>query len=190
MTETTLMTQTPETTEPDAPPTQPGAAEQGAQPAAAERTAPDPAAQASRPQPTEEGRPGHTLPEKYEDFTMPDGVTLDAQAADELKSMAKEAKLSQHQAQRFADLGAKMMQRWQDQHTQTLQQAHQQWVSDAQRDQEFGGDKLAENLGIAKQALDAFGTPQLTQLLNDSGLGNHPEVIRAFYRIGIYTSSK
>jgi len=32
--------------------------------------------------------------------------------------------------------------------------------------------------------MDKFGTPELTKLLNASGMGNHPEIIRAFYRAG------
>ena len=29
-----------------------------------------------------------------------------------------------------------------------------------------------------------FGTPELRDVLNMTGLGNHPEIIRAFYRAG------
>ena len=51
-------------------------------------------------------------------------------------------------------------------------------------DAEIGGDKLPENLAVARKALETFGTPELKALLNESGLGNHPEVIRFFYRSG------
>jgi hypothetical protein len=37
---------------------------------------------------------------------------------------------------------------------------------------------------VAKKALDAFGTAELRSLLNESGLGNHPEVIRFMFRAG------
>jgi hypothetical protein len=37
---------------------------------------------------------------------------------------------------------------------------------------------------VAKKALDAFGTTELRSLLNESGLGNHPEVIRFMFRAG------
>ena len=37
---------------------------------------------------------------------------------------------------------------------------------------------------VAKKALETFGTPELRTLLNESGMGNNPEVIRAFYRVG------
>jgi len=62
------------------------------------------------------------------------------------------------------------------------------WVTSSTADKEFGGDKLHENLATAKKARDAFGTPELTTLLNKTGLGNHPEVIRVFYRAGLAIS--
>jgi len=59
-----------------------------------------------------------------------------------------------------------------------------QWVEASTTDKEFGGEKLTENLSVAKKALDAFGSPELRTLLNESGLGNHPEIIRILYRAG------
>mgnify|MGYP000700477353 CR=1 FL=1 len=37
---------------------------------------------------------------------------------------------------------------------------------------------------VAKKALDTFGTPEFRTLLNESGLGNHPEMIRMMFRAG------
>lgn len=118
-------------------------------------------------------------PEDYT-FTMPDGVELDSAAADEFKAIAKELKLDQASAQKVADVGAKMAQRQVEQHTKLVET----WVEQVKVDKEIGGDKLQENLAVAKRALDTFGTPELRDVLNMSGLGNHPEVIRAFYKAG------
>jgi hypothetical protein len=65
-----------------------------------------------------------------------------------------------------------------------MSKARDDWRQQATTDKEFGGDQLNANLAVAKKAMDAFGTPELTKLLNESGLGNHPEVIRVFYRAG------
>ena len=51
-------------------------------------------------------------------------------------------------------------------------------------DKDIGGDKLAENLSVARKALETFGTPELRDVLNATGFGNHPAVIKAFYKIG------
>jgi len=37
---------------------------------------------------------------------------------------------------------------------------------------------------VARKALETFGTPELRDVLNMTGMGNHPEVIRAFYKAG------
>ncbi len=133
---------------------------------------------------TADAKLSNAAPVQYEDFQMPEGVSPDAQDVTELKSLAKEYGLTQEQAQKVADLGTQMLQKWTNQQNETLQRTQSQWVEEAQGDPEFGGAHLPENLGIAKKALDTFGTPKLMQLLEQSGLGNHPEMIRTFYRAG------
>ncbi len=123
-------------------------------------------------------------PVEYTDFQVAEGVALDQDALGEFRTLASEARLSQDQAQKVVDLGVKMQQKWAAQQTQAMETARSQWAQASNTDKEFGGEKLAENLAVAKTALDKFGTPELQQLLNSSGLGNHPEVIRFFYRAG------
>lgn len=119
------------------------------------------------------------VPESY-DLKMPDGVELDKAAADEFTALAKELKLDQATAQKFADVGAKMAQRNLEQHAAMVQS----WAESAKTDKEFGGDKFTENLAVARKAMDTFGSPGLKSLLDSTGLGNNPEVIRAFFKAG------
>jgi hypothetical protein len=128
-------------------------------------------------------KPDASVPEKY-DFKFEDGVQVDGEAVGEFEGIAKELGLKQDQAQKVADLGAKMAQKWQAQQVEQIQKVQSEWANQARTDKEFGGDTLGQNLSVAKQALDTFATPELKQLLNESGLGNHPEVIRVFYRVG------
>lgn len=58
------------------------------------------------------------------------------------------------------------------------------WAQAARNDQEFGGAHFEQNLGIAKQALEQFGSPELLQMLGQSPMGNHPEVIRFLVNVG------
>ncbi len=143
---------------------------------------------------SEEGKPGEgdkakegegaEPPAEYADFTAPEGVTLDGEVSGDLKSLAKELKLSQEQAQKIADLGVKLQQRSAQAQTEAVAQARSKWAADAKVDKEIGGDKLPETLSIARKALDAFGSPELRTLLTASGLGSHPEVIRLLARAG------
>lgn len=122
---------------------------------------------------------GTKAPESY-DLKMPDGVELDTAAADEFKGIAKEYGLTQEQAQKVADIGAKMVQR----QTEAHQAQVQTWVDAVKTDKEIGGDKLNENLAIARKTIDTFGSPELKEMLNVTGIGNHPEIVKLAYKIG------
>ncbi|WP_323026539.1 protease [Castellaniella sp.] len=126
-------------------------------------------------------KPAEGAPEKYE-FQAPEGTeAFDSQVLDAFSAVAKDLNLPQEQAQQILD---KMTPVIQARQVEQLQAAHDQWIQAAETDKEFGGEKLQENMAVAKKALDTFGSPELRTLLNQSGLGNHPEIIRAFYRAG------
>lgn len=118
-------------------------------------------------------------PEAYA-FEAPEGVTLDSAAVEEFSAIAKELGLEQGKAQAIADIAVKMQQR----QAEAQQALVTSWVEQVKVDKEIGGEKFAENLAIARKALESFGTPELQDVLNMTGLGNHPEVIRAFYKAG------
>lgn len=123
-------------------------------------------------------------PAELADFAAPEGVRVDSEAATEFKNLAKELGLKQEGAQKVADVGFKLAQKWEAKQAEQIKAAKEAWIEGTKTDKEFGGEKLNENLAVAKKALDAFGTPELRTLLNESGLGNHPEIVRAFYRAG------
>lgn len=118
-------------------------------------------------------------PESYE-FTMPDGVELDEKAAGEFADIAKQLKLPRDQAQKIVDLYAQRVQSQVESHRATVEA----WATSVKADKDIGGDKLPESLATAKKSLETFGTPELKALLNTSGLGNHPEVVKLMYRVG------
>jgi hypothetical protein len=124
-------------------------------------------------------------PEKYE-FTFEEGQAPDPSVLQDFTSLAKELDLPQDKAQAIL---SKMSPVIAAQNAQRLEAASKQWAQESTANPEFGGAKLQENLGIAKGALDKFGTPKFVEMLNQSGLGNHPEVIGFLYRAGKAMSS-
>lgn len=123
-------------------------------------------------------------PEAYA-FTAPEGASVDAVVLDELSAVARELDLSQGAAQTLIDrLAPKLAERAIAAQTEALAAVTAEWQTAAKADTEFGGEAIGANLAVAKKALDAFGTPELRTLLETTGLGNHPEIIRAFYRAG------
>jgi hypothetical protein len=128
-------------------------------------------------QSAEEATP--VTPEKYE-FTAPEGVTLDADAVAEFEPIAKELNLSNDQAQKLVELQTKFVQK---QHAAWETQV-QTWVAEVNADKEIGGKALAENVKHAQRAIGQFGTPELKAALDATKMGNHPELVRVFARIG------
>jgi hypothetical protein len=119
-------------------------------------------------------------PEKYE-FVAPEGREFDPEVLGAFSEVAKEINLSNESAQKVLDKIAPVLAAKQE---KAIEDGKAAWTASSKADKEFGGDKLQENLAVAKKARDAFGTPELTSLLDESGLGNHPEVIRFFFRAG------
>lgn len=130
----------------------------------------------------EEAKAG--APEKYEDFKLPEGFTADTPVMGKFAALAKELNLPQETAQKFVDLAGEMQAGTVEGVQAAINAQAEKWGEDSKADKEFGGDQFDANLAVAKTALDKFGTPELKTLLNQSKLGNHPEVLRAFVRIG------
>lgn len=123
-------------------------------------------------------------PEKYE-FKAAEGQQLDETALKEFEPIARELNLNQEQAQKFVDLYAsKIVPQLQQQQIEQWTKQTEQWAVDAKADKEIGGDNMTANIGLAQKAFDQFGSPELKEYLNTTGLGNHPEIIRAFMKVG------
>ena len=122
-------------------------------------------------------------PDKYEfNAKVADAPDeLDSEVLTAFGEVAKELDLPQEAAQKVLDKVAPVMQARQ---AKVVEEVKQEWFNESQSDKEFGGENLNSNLEIAKSSLDAFGTDALKSLLQESGLGNHPEVIRFMYRAG------
>lgn len=133
---------------------------------------------------TEEKAKPEGAPEKYE-LAAPEGKEFSQEVLGAFSEAARELNLSNESAQKMLD---KIGPAFAERQANAMEAARTQWVNDSRGDKEFGGDKLQENIATAKKALDKFGTPELVTLLNESGLGNHPEIIRAFYRAGMAIS--
>ena len=119
-------------------------------------------------------------PEKYE-FKVAEGQALDASVMETFEAVARKHDLPQDVAQDIvSEVTAKLAARQID----CINQVRTEWEAASKADKEFGGEKLSENLGMAKAFATKFASPELMKLLDDTGLGNNPEVIRLFVRAG------
>ncbi|HCJ8602413.1 peptidase [Escherichia coli] len=136
---------------------------------------------ADKPDDKEQKQEG--APEKYE-FKAGEGVELDTEALKDFEPVARELNLTNEQAQKLVDAYPKILAGVQKRQAEAWQAQTEQWAADVKADKEIGGDKLTANLSAGQRALDQFGTPELKGYLNATGLGNHPELVKAFVKIG------
>lgn len=125
-----------------------------------------------------------TPPDTYADFVMPEGIELDVAALEQATPLFKELGLNQEQSQKAVDLYAQLIQAGSVKQNDDFNQLMTDWRTQSENDKEYGGDKFAENVSIAQNAINTYGTPELKQLLEEQGVGNHPEVIRFMVRVG------
>ena len=70
---------------------------------------------------------------------------------------------------------------------QAMAQRDQQisaWGDELKADKDFGGEAFDKNVATAIKGLEAVGSPELRQMLDQTGLGSHPEIVRAFKKVG------
>lgn len=136
--------------------------------------------------PPEDGVYSFEAPEDYE---VTDAVQAEL---DVFSSIAKDSGLSQAQYQQLVS--------WQIERGREMGTAQgaeyekrvSNWADQAKTDEEYGGDEINTNLKLATQAVDKFSTAGLKSILAKAtpdnpeglGIGNHPEMVRLFYRIG------
>jgi gas vesicle protein len=138
-----------------------------------------------------EGEGEGVVPEKYA-FEPPEGVEVDQSKIDVFGETAKEMGLTQAQFQQLVEYDIKRSAAALQDMSSQFSERINHWAEETKADKELGGEALDANLGLAKQAIDTFGSPQLAKLIDAPsadnpeglGLGNHPEVIRLFYRVG------
>lgn len=151
---------------------------------AAEPKAEETAAEPDKPEePKPEEKPKEGPPEKYE-FKAPEGVEFDPAQVAAFEPVARDLGLTQEQAQKLVDLQTGFAKAQNEALVNTWKQQTRAWADEAKADKEYGGNKYAENSGLVAKALDKFGNTGLRKALEDSGFGNHPEVVRFFWKVG------
>lgn len=130
------------------------------------------------------------VPEAYE-LAAPEGTTIDPADLAAATPVFKELGLSNEQANKLIPIAAGFGQRIADQINNKIvsdvQAERKSWLDTAQADPEIGGANWKKSLADGAAALDRLGFPKgapFRELLDASGLGNHPEMIRAWAKVG------
>jgi hypothetical protein len=101
-----------------------------------------------------------------------------------IAQIAKERNLSNEEAQALVDMQEEAFKGFQSSIEKQVEENTKQWFEDAKNDPEFGKDKFEKSAELAKRVIDRYATDEFKQAVNETGLGNHPELLRLFVRIG------
>lgn len=120
-------------------------------------------------------------PESYADFKLPEGVEQNEAMLTEFRGLAKELNLSQEQAQKLVDLQAKMTKGHADATQAQWKETVDNWKKETLQSL---GANYKEELAFAAKSRDRFASPELRQLLDETGLSNHKAVLSMFIQLG------
>ena len=123
-------------------------------------------------------------PESYQPFTLPDGMSADAEQMQSASALFKELNLTQEQAQKLVDFHSKHWLGAVDTYEQELTRRVAEWGEQTKANPEFGGNRLTESLTSVRRAISKLGGNELEIALNETGAINHPGIFGAFVRMG------
>jgi len=124
-----------------------------------------------------------SAPEAYEDFALPEGMEMDADVLGEFKNLAKELNIPQAKAQQLIDFQTQLATKQAEQQQAAVAKQSQDWAASIKNDPEIGGENYDKSVASAIKVIQSFGDPALTELLNTTGLGNHPSLFKFCHRI-------
>jgi hypothetical protein len=124
----------------------------------------------------------NTVPEEYT-FTAPEGSQLDTELMAKVVPVFKEAGLTQAKANQLTELfGKEILPTIQRRQEAAWKAEVAGWAEATKKDPEIGGTKFEASVANAARAVNTIN-PGLTAVLDKYGLGNHPEMIRAFSKV-------
>jgi hypothetical protein len=118
------------------------------------------------------------VPKDASGYKPPEGVPLDQPRWEKWTGHAHKLGLTPEQLTGLATLEAEERQG-------AVDGARQEWIAGAkQLEAEWGPELYAKNVTLAARAIDRHMSPEGKQFLDDTGLGNHPEWIKAWASVG------
>lgn len=164
----------------------------GDRPDAEAETKPDDGTDETPPEKSpEEAGPDETGTDKSNEKTLdysqikpPEGSKLTETERNDVLSFAKENGITPDAAEKLLAKVDSISQGERLRREATLKSERLGWADEARADQEIGGAKFDESIKLAQNALIRYGSKELNEWLDETGMGNNKEVIRTFSRIG------
>lgn len=124
------------------------------------------------------------VPEKYE-LKMPDGMKLDEKLMESVSPILKKYNITQAGAQELADAYAPHVKAQVEAKSKAAMDGFKA-ITDGWKAETLKilGAEPDKAMAPAAKFMNTFGTPKLREMLEETGLGNHPELVQAFINAG------
>lgn len=118
------------------------------------------------------------------ELAAPEGNLLTKEYVAQLQKDAIAAGLSKEEAQDLLDTQYRAVKDYDDRNKTAVEQAKQQWRDASKADAEIGGDNFNRTAELSRRVVEKFGNEGFRKLLNESGFGSYPEVLRFLSKVG------
>ncbi|UQZ90842.1 hypothetical protein C4J81_17155 [Deltaproteobacteria bacterium Smac51] len=148
-------------------------------------TQPDDSTAPAEPKEGETEAPATTIPENPDgyDLAFSDGLELDQELLTSFKTTAHELGITGPQAQKLAGMYEShvkaLTEKLEAEQVARYQEAKDSWEAEIKKAPDFQA-----NLGHAKRALAAYGSPELFTLLDQTLMGGHPAMFSFVSKVG------
>lgn len=136
----------------------------------------------------QEKDPADLIPDTYE-ITTSTGEQLDGEDLDKLNQVCKKAGITQKQAQMLFSAYENDVSNFNQQLKSSYNQQLQSWRDAVMNDKELGQQNFEKTKANIKNVISRFGSSELSDFLNKSGLGYNPDFVRFVNKVGSLISN-
>ena len=136
----------------------------------------------------QEKDPADLIPDTYE-ITTSTGEQLRGEDLDKLNQVCKKAGITQKQAQMLFSAYENDVSDFNQQLQSSYNQQLQSWRDAVMNDRELGQENFEKTKANIKNVISRFGSSELSDFLNKSGLGYNPDFVRFVNKVGSLISN-
>lgn len=136
----------------------------------------------------QEKDPADLIPDTY-DITTSTGEQLGGEDLDKLNQVCKKAGITQKQAQMLFSAYENDAFNFNQQLQSSYNQQLQSWRDTVMNDRELGQENFEKTKANIKNVISRFGSSELSDFLNKSGLGYNPDFVRFVNKVGSLISN-
>lgn len=123
------------------------------------------------------------------DLVAPEGYTIDPAMGTELVTLINQhANDPKSLVNELVKLQVKALAGDEEARSTTWDNLQNDWKKQSEADPEIGGAKYAANTALSTQLVARFGGPKMQEVLDLTGMGNHPEFLRFITKLAPFVS--